>query len=89
MVIIAQSMETTCFGNVSWLWPIPYYLNLLGLVSIPCSETLCPKYSNLVLKNLHLEGFNFSPASEIFLKTNLKQCKCSKGVLEKIMMSSK
>ena len=38
----------------------------LGSVSIPSLETMCPKYANLVLKNLHFFGFNFSPAWPAF-----------------------
>ena len=51
----------------------------LGLVSMPFSDTIWPKYSNLVWKNSHLEGFSFSPASEIFYNTNLSQWRCSSG----------
>ena len=53
-----------------------------GLDSISCSETTCQRYFIWVLKSLHLVSFSFTPAVASFSK-------CSSGVLEKIIMSSR
>ena len=60
-----------------------------GLVSIPFSDTMCPRYSNILLKNSHLDGFNFNPDSESFSKTLHSLASYSSGVLENTMISSR
>ena len=61
----------------------------LGSVSIPDLDTIWPRYAIRSLKNSHFEGFNFSPASLIFWKTPLSLIRCSSGVLENTITSSK
>ena len=66
-----------------------YNLYLLGIGLNTVLDTMWTKYSNQVWKNSHFEGFNLSPALEIFQNTNLSLWMCSSGSFEKIIMSSK
>ena len=43
---------------------------------IPCPDTRCPKYYIWLLKNSHLDIFNFIPASQNFSNTNCIYFRC-------------
>ena len=89
MIVVAKSQETMCFHDVGGNGPFLNGSIFFGLVLIPSSDTMCPRYSNFHLKNSHLDGFNFSPNAESFSKTMHSLFNCSSSVLENTMMSSK
>ena len=62
---------------------------LFGLVSIPFSEMMCPKYSTPFLKNSHFDSFRWRPAWSNFSNTDRNRSMCSPGVFENTMMSSR
>ena len=89
VIIIAEPKETTHLSNHLRLRPLKMASIFFGLVSMPFSETMCPRYSTLFLKNLHFDGFRWRPAWSNFSNTDCSHLMCSFGIVENTIMSSK